>query len=808
MFSHSSIVIFGVLSVIQFSATILIDPYLNDIAQAINFEFRRDSYQRSLASEPAVNPITNPTEVRQDSYGPILPVQDQILGDGSNIVETIVLPPANLELEKLNEVETQTGAPMAKIKDMFLAKSLNASGDLDRLKLVKRVLEQKPVMKEGDGIVIVTPTPQLESNPKVTHSVSKSVKIVIGVPSVSESGNMVGSSSKMRSSPPTKVPTILPKTTSKSTTKAPKPPTDPTKVSELPVQTTLSAKRRTSIKTTTSSKKSGHHKLKRKKLLKKTIRRKDGPTESSKFTYFPARPTRSQARSRQNGHTSANRFGDRPTKSFSPSPTIPPRYHETTLPTAPKRLADPTTAQKVSELLVADPYDSYEFTSEDERIQVAKDYEPLIVPDPLPAPPPPSPIPPVPTNAYSSTRFEKHDFPTSTIFSTLPSTKFQPSVRPEPTPVEYLQEQTLANILGISQAFAPLKPTTKEDYPQELQMSQFNRHDLSSHAHFYGDVIEQYDDYHGNEELQNHPKPLDSNRVVKSIKVVSPFRLVDDLDTVIAPEKDFHFEPTLRPPLRPLPKNPNKEKMDSAKPKEERQTIDDQREETVNGPDLRNFPRFPYNELQELDAKAFSHLADQVQQVHKESSGPEFDFDPSNYELTFGSFDAYKTKDRFPELDEGISKFGDVMGFPENNEEDNISAPPPPMPSMRSIPIFQDENLGPKDERSGNFAYNFNDYSDEPFVPDYGDRLDSLDIYNPREFVQTQSFFPQESGIQVPDIKSHNFPGIVRHVSTYSRSIPFPSTHPDVEHVVDFGAASGENGAFGWYSDSPVGRRK
>ena len=44
------------------------------------------------------------------------------------------------------------------------------------------------------------------------------------------------------------------------------------------------------------------------------------------------------------------------------------------------------------------------------------------------------------------------------------------------------------------------------------------------------------------------------------------------------------------------------------------------------------------------------------------------------------------------------------------------------------------------------------------------------------------------------------FPGIIRHITTYGRSLdlsPKPS-------LVDYGAATGQDGAFGWYSDHPV----
>ena len=60
---------------------------------------------------------------------------------------------------------------------------------------------------------------------------------------------------------------------------------------------------------------------------------------------------------------------------------------------------------------------------------------------------------------------------------------------------------------------------------------------------------------------------------------------------------------------------------------------------------------------------------------------------------------------------------------------------------------------------------------------------------------------PWRSGrkLAIPAIKDNNFPGIVRHISTYGRSLSVS------EDLVDFGAATGGHGSFGWYSDHPVG---
>lgn len=52
--------------------------------------------------------------------------------------------------------------------------------------------------------------------------------------------------------------------------------------------------------------------------------------------------------------------------------------------------------------------------------------------------------------------------------------------------------------------------------------------------------------------------------------------------------------------------------------------------------------------------------------------------------------------------------------------------------------------------------------------------------------------------LDLPVIKRHNFPSIVKHISSYGRSLSVS------DDLVDFGAATGGHGAFGWYTDHPV----
>ena len=61
---------------------------------------------------------------------------------------------------------------------------------------------------------------------------------------------------------------------------------------------------------------------------------------------------------------------------------------------------------------------------------------------------------------------------------------------------------------------------------------------------------------------------------------------------------------------------------------------------------------------------------------------------------------------------------------------------------------------------------------------------------------------PWRSGrkMVLPAIKKDNFPDIVKHISTYERGRSLSVS----EDLVDFGAATGGHGSFGWYSDHPV----
>ena len=61
---------------------------------------------------------------------------------------------------------------------------------------------------------------------------------------------------------------------------------------------------------------------------------------------------------------------------------------------------------------------------------------------------------------------------------------------------------------------------------------------------------------------------------------------------------------------------------------------------------------------------------------------------------------------------------------------------------------------------------------------------------------------PWRSGrkMVLPTIKKDNFPEIVKHISTYERGRSLSVS----EDLVDFGAATGGHGSFGWYSDHPV----
>ena len=79
----------------------------------------------------------------------------------------------------------------------------------------------------------------------------------------------------------------------------------------------------------------------------------------------------------------------------------------------------------------------------------------------------------------------------------------------------------------------------------------------------------------------------------------------------------------------------------------------------------------------------------------------------------------------------------------------------------------------------------------------------SKDVYSQQNFAQLEPFFrpsEQEMSKVFSIEEAPTFPGIIRHITTYGRSLdlsPKPS-------LVDYGAATGQDGAFGWYSDHPV----
>ena len=60
--------------------------------------------------------------------------------------------------------------------------------------------------------------------------------------------------------------------------------------------------------------------------------------------------------------------------------------------------------------------------------------------------------------------------------------------------------------------------------------------------------------------------------------------------------------------------------------------------------------------------------------------------------------------------------------------------------------------------------------------------------------------------LELPAIATDNFPHIVEHISTYGITRPAASGRSlsVSDDIVDFGAATGGNGAFGWYTDHPV----
>ncbi len=162
----------------------------------------------------------------------------------------------------------------------------------------------------------------------------------------------------------------------------------------------------------------------------------------------------------------------------------------------------------------------------------------------------------------------------------------------------------------------------------------------------------------------------------------------------------------------------------------------------------------------------------------------------------------------------------------------------PPVPNVE-VPRI---DFAAKEEEGGGpspptYAFSFSSRPDGHLPGDGRQDHSSLyanDVYSQQNFAQLRPFFPSDSifpspeSVRVPRIDRHGFPEILRHISTYSRSSPFHSSSSSeeaaqeslrkprrrggghyhlVDHspeVVDFGGATGGNGAFGWYSDHPV----
>jgi hypothetical protein len=90
--------------------------------------------------------------------------------------------------------------------------------------------------------------------------------------------------------------------------------------------------------------------------------------------------------------------------------------------------------------------------------------------------------------------------------------------------------------------------------------------------------------------------------------------------------------------------------------------------------------------------------------------------------------------------------------------------------------------------------------------------LDKKNDHYPGDDNGGSTDFPKS--LHVPFIAGHGFPAIIEHIGSYERNDEQDFRTPRLDHglfhgtpdgVVDFGAASGGHGSFGWYSDHPVG---
>jgi hypothetical protein len=100
-----------------------------------------------------------------------------------------------------------------------------------------------------------------------------------------------------------------------------------------------------------------------------------------------------------------------------------------------------------------------------------------------------------------------------------------------------------------------------------------------------------------------------------------------------------------------------------------------------------------------------------------------------------------------------------------------------------------------------------------PIPNQFGPSFDlySKDVYSQQSFAQLEPFFRASDKDPKPDFQietASTIPGIIRHISTYSRSLNLDgASTPRRFDLVDFGAATGQDGAFGWYTDHPVTRK-
>ena len=85
--------------------------------------------------------------------------------------------------------------------------------------------------------------------------------------------------------------------------------------------------------------------------------------------------------------------------------------------------------------------------------------------------------------------------------------------------------------------------------------------------------------------------------------------------------------------------------------------------------------------------------------------------------------------------------------------------------------------------------------------------VNSYSYFNQEYFDDVKRFESDRSRkLELPAIATDNFPHIVEHISTYGITRPkhVGRSLSVSDDIVDFGAATGTNGAFGWYTDHPV----